>query len=97
MGRTVTPKYRVEYTTSDNSSFTPSAWPKEAGRANEANLGKHVERVNASFKPGGCNAHIGHYYHNTAIVSARLVRQADSSVIAVYRTPSFYVASQGVR
>jgi len=75
MGRTVTPKYAVQY---DAPGFllTPAAWK---GRPTAEALAAHVEGLNASFQPGGANAHLA----GTKVVAARIVRNvAGGEVVA---------------
>lgn len=74
MGRTVTPKYRVEYRDNllsmgrtrpdavsrvDRKAVNIMAWKaKEDGRANAENLAKWRNGFNASFQADGSNAHL---------------------------------------
>lgn len=54
MGRSYTPKYRIEF---DNS--TPFSWDsKSYGRPTIVNLRKFRDSMNDSFLPGGANEHI---------------------------------------
>lgn len=83
MGRVTTPAYRIEYTTSplSRTGLTSACWNSRFnGRANEANLVRHVQGLLASFQPGGVN----HYPDMAAPVLTRvqLVRQRDSVVVA---------------
>lgn len=53
MGRTITPKYRVEFLPAGRC--TAFCWDKSWGRANETNLVKFVMNLNASVMLGGVN------------------------------------------
>lgn len=87
MGRISTPAFRIEYSAvvavaSDRAiGMTAGAWrSQQAGRPTDANLAKHVAHLEASTKVFGCNAHLG----ELRIGAARIVRQADGKVVAVY-------------
>lgn len=76
MGRTFTPKYRIEA----NGFLTRSTWQhKYHGRPTAANLAKWAAKNNESTQPGGCNEHVG---TDCPITKARIVRQSDDVVIA---------------
>lgn len=80
MGRTVTPKYRVELE-QDGFRVDPMCWNSRTdGRANAENLARFVEGFNASYR-NGVNAHLAGLHHH----AARLVRQADDVVVAEWR------------
>jgi len=59
MGRTTTPKYSV--TVSDGRyAWTPMGWDgRRYGTPTDASLARYVADMNASFAPGGSNAHLG--------------------------------------
>ena len=93
MGRSYTPKYRIEYTTVITTDadgdwtkrrFSPSFWNgKRDGKPTVANLQANLVVFEASFAPGGCNDHV--YAGDTVqLLAARLVRQADGAVVAEY-------------
>lgn len=77
-----TPTYRMELML-EEGGVTPVGWDVGGkygkGKANEANLRKHVEALEASCRPGGCNSHLG----SMKVASARLVHQATNKVVAV--------------
>ncbi len=89
MSRSTTPTYRIEFTevydlaTGRRTGMTPSGW---RGQATAARLLEHLERLNASFLPGGCNDHCGRLF----VATARLVRQATGREVAEasYATPA---------
>jgi hypothetical protein len=88
MGRSVTPKYRVE-TKENVGAMTPAAW---RGRATPARLAEWVEACNKSFLPGGVNGHVSEsrgvvvYIH-----AAKIIEQATGRVVAEYKAPAFQV------
>lgn len=90
MGRTITPKYAVEFfDVRANGRFvhwTPMGWnSKQAGRPTVANLAAFVNGYEESTKPGAPNAHLG----VTTIWSARIVRNDGShTVVANYQKVS---------
>lgn len=64
MGRSVTPKYAVEFSgVSSNgrpNRWTPMGWNcKQSGRPTAANLAAFIKGYEASTLPGGVNAHLG--------------------------------------
>lgn len=81
MGRSYTPKYRVELVI-DNVSKATSAlsWDKRYGRATDANLAKLVRSIETSFLPGGANSHL----RAVSYLSASIIRQSDGSLVAFY-------------
>ena len=86
MGRSITPKYRVE-TVCVGSMNTPCAWRPEYGQPTEANLAEYVRRTNESVKPGGCNEHIGRAFgvERSMVIKATIIRQSDNTVMASYK------------
>ena len=94
MGRSVTPKYRVEVSGS-GCNMTPFCWNgKQDGRANQKNLDAWRERMNASFQPGGTNWHVSEAFNSVPHIStATLIRQRDDEVVAVSKAPMFEVVA----
>jgi len=87
MGRTTTPKYRIE--TRGNIVLTAGAW---RGRATSARLEDHVRALNKSFGTGGANAHLGDDLGFVPYISgAEIVRQEDGEVVAAWTAASFEV------
>lgn len=89
MGRVTKPTYRVEYDTAGGMRLTPAAWnvrrtgPRPAdGRPTPANLANHITALQSSLAPGGCNQQAG----PLEITGARIVRQADSQIMAEWRS-----------
>ena len=84
MGRTITPKYRLEVT--HGISCTPMVW---RGRVTALRLAQYVASYNESLKPGGVNAHVptglGRSIDECRITGAVVIRQADASIRATYR------------
>ena len=89
MGRSVTPKYAVEFSgVSRNGAptrWTPMGWnSKQAGRPTAANLAAFVRGYEASTLPGGVNAHLG----VTRIAAAEVkLNVLGGSVVASYLRP----------
>lgn len=89
MGRSTTPRYRLELK-GTGGTFPPQSWNKRAGgplTPTDAELRRWVESFEASTRKGGSNAHLG----PTVIWSAQVVRQKDGQVIARYSGPLFAV------
>ena len=104
MGRTVTPKYRVEYSDNllafgktagdikgaDGQRCNCQAWN---GRATKERLEDWRKTMNASFKMNGANWHVSEAFNMVVHVhKARIVRQADGKVMARVYAPAFEVA-----
>ena len=87
MGKSFTPKYRIEF--HSNTNMTAAAWK---GQATTARLEAHVRHLNESFRPGGVNAHVGDGLGFIPYISrARIVRQSDDSMISDWTAPAFEV------
>jgi hypothetical protein len=93
MGRSVTPTYRVEYRAVDCVLTSGSWWVhgryqmRGDGRPTDVNLHEHVKSLEASFKPGRSNDHIG----DVKIIEAWIVHQASGDQVAHYEAPLFEV------
>lgn len=76
MGRTITPKYKVEVSTAHPTTVhTPSCWDgRHAGRANAKNLATWVDLFNASLQPGMCNSHLVDEKHPMELCLIRYAR-----------------------
>lgn len=75
MSHIVTSKYRVEVICK-TLRMDPFSWRvKDHGKPTAENLERFVETLNASFRPGGVNAHVG---DGGSIIHARLVRNVSS-------------------
>lgn len=98
MGRSYTPKYRLEYR--DNSVacrrnpnyFHTICPPKGFGTPTERKLSEYRRALNTSFAPGGVNAHVseaaGHVVH---VGRVRAVEQKTGRVVASTVAPMFEV------
>lgn len=88
MGRTITPKYRIEL--ADRVMQNPMAWT--GGRATQANLEKYIFAYAKDLEAGGVNEHIakalGYVPYPTY---ARIVKQADGEVMATWKAGTFQV------
>lgn len=98
MGRSYTPKYKVEVKTNLTGNHkVVSVWETKSrtnvqgyGRPNEKNLGKWVERHDESFQPNGCNFHVTKQIGVIPYVQeARIVNQQTGEVIAIYKMAMF--------
>ena len=86
MGKSYTPKYRVENQTRSGWQ-TFSAWnSKGAGKPTIENLIKFREMYHASLKAGGCNDHIG---ISGMIGNVRIIHQATGAEIVSFKAPLF--------
>ena len=84
MGRSYTPKFRIEYV-SVGCGITKACWDgKFYGKPTVASLTKHAVGLNDSFKPGGVNEHVSKSFPGARVTSARVVRQADGEVIVTW-------------
>ena len=98
MGKTVTPKYRVETIETDGCKNVYS-WRckgdcqgKGYGNANTKNLEAWRVAFNASFNAGGVNFHISKVADHVPHISrATLVLQATGEVVASTSMPMFEV------
>ena len=95
MGRSITPKYRVEESPvrlADGRLIrsTDYAWRREYGRPTEANLERFIDAMASSQKSGGANAHLAEAYGQIVVTSsARIVRQLDGEVVASWKASAF--------
>lgn len=98
MGRSYTPKYRVEC---HDDPFAPvrlsaahsHAWVvKEKGRPTDANLAKWRRAVYDSMCAGGVNEHVSKARGYIPVIShARIVEQKTGEVVAEFTAPNFEV------
>lgn len=87
MGKSYTPKYRIEFHA--NTNMTAAAWK---GQVTTARLEAHVRSLNESFRPGGVNAHVSEGLDRIVhIHRARIVRQSDDSPISEWTMPAFEI------
>lgn len=81
MGRTTTPKYKMEMHT-PGFYTTPMGWVvRNDGPATEAGLAKWMEKYIASLQPGGANDHLG-AKHMPTYARLSLNTGSDAPVIA---------------
>jgi hypothetical protein len=81
MGRSYTPKYRVELVVDNSARSTGTiAWDRRYGRATTTNLTKIIRSIEASFQPGGANAHL----KPVSYISATIVDQSSGNLVAFY-------------
>ena len=73
--------------------WTSQAWRREYGRPTEANLAKVIQSLESSTAPGGANAHLG----ITQVAAARIVRQRDGKVLAIWQPRPFGVLGTAPR
>jgi len=81
MGRSYTPKYRIEMVVDNESkTFQTIAWDKRYGRTTKENLAKVIRSIETSMRPGGCNAHLT----PVSYFSATIVNQSTGELVAFY-------------
>lgn len=88
MGKSITPKYRVEYST-NRGSHSMMAW---RGRVSQERLEQWRKDYNHSFQPGQIN---GQYAPGATVIHinyARIVRQSDGQLMTETTMPMFEVA-----
>ena len=101
MGRSTTPKHVAVIRTNDKGhAFTPFAWRPRAkygipgdGVANAKNLAKFVAGYNASFEPGGTNAHLSDAVGFIVAIDYAAIYEncAGGALVAEYKAPAFEV------
>jgi len=94
MGRTLTPKYRIELTYVDYlnkrisvQSFAYSV--KEHGKPNTDNAKKFRDGMNESLNLGGTNEHLR--IGQSDYSKATIIEQSTSNVVAEFNPPMFEV------
>lgn len=105
MGKTVTPKYRVEYktnglTSADRLSWKQMIWDVSAGpnrtgygAPSVENLMRWRDKYNASFEPNGVNFHLSESAgFILRIFNCRIVNQRTGKVVIQYTAPMFEAA-----
>ena len=94
MGKSSTPKYRIELRSNDpKRKWDSYAYlVKNYGKPTEANAKRFRNDMNASFQGGGTNYHIteglGYVLHYS---DAQIVEQKTGRVVAKYKAPVFEV------
>jgi len=83
MGRSYTPKYRIEV--EHFGDMSPPGWTARS------DLGKWIELLIVSQMEGGQNAHLAKDGNPIIPRWARVVRQSDRVVISEWKQPMFYV------
>ena len=88
MGKTTTPRYRVEVTCV-SSCMSPIIWrvkglygTKGYGTPNERNLARFVQMYNDSFAVGGVNEQCG---PGSVIVAAKIIDQFSDVTVAEWK------------
>ncbi len=97
MGKTITPKYRVEFRDNDRNAwsiFKRQIWDCKAyGKPTAKNLATWREKMNTSFDNGGVNFHISKAAGFIVYIShAKIVSQKSGEIVAEYTMPMFEVA-----
>lgn len=88
MGRSITPKYRVEAKEQNGKAWAAS-W---RGRATEKRLAEYVAGTNESMKPGGVNEHVSRAVGFIPVIrEARIIEQRTGEIVAHYKAPLFQV------
>lgn len=87
MGRSITPKYRME--TRENIGSGVYSWD---GRVSVKALERKVMGLNQSFLPGGVNEHVSRLHGIVPYISyARIVNQRTGETVAEWNAPAFQV------
>jgi len=81
MGRSTTPKYRLEMKI--KGIWQSQAWE---GKPTNLRLAQYRDGYNQSLKKGGANEHLGTNYWAT---DARIVRQSTNEIVVNFTAPSF--------
>jgi hypothetical protein len=95
MGRTTTPKYRIEF--NDNPFRVTwgniEGWDcRRNGQPTLANIEKWRDARHASFKKGQCNDHIPAACRYVPYINhAKIVRQKTKEVVVLFTAPMFEV------
>lgn len=88
MGRSITPKYRMEMTDC-KGVVSLMCWK---GAPNKKGLEQWVTRYHDSLKVGGVNEHLSKSLGFLPLVyHVKLVRQADNVVVSCWKAPMFMV------
>lgn len=96
MGRSYTPKYRIELSFVDfkgrQRKIDAFGWScKRHGRPSEHNAKRFRDGMNESLEKGMSNEHLKH--RQSAYGTARIIEQSTGDVIATYKPPMFEVVS----
>lgn len=85
MGKTIIPRYRVEYQT--QVGWRKAAWQ---GRASQKALEAWRAALNRSFLPGGCNERVSQLMgYILRVACVKLVHQKTNAVTCTICTPTF--------
>ena len=88
MGKSYTPKHRIEFTKTVAFGVQPICWStKVNGKATRKNLEKYIAGLNKSFQIGGSNEHLSRDGVLPHIIDAKLVNQFTGEIVAEYKTP----------
>lgn len=90
MGRSTTPKHRIEFRDSSRKTQAVAWNTKWYGRANQNNLDQWVARYNGELELGGINDHISKALGFVPyITSAKIVNQKTDQTVAEYQMAMF--------
>lgn len=90
MGRSFTPKYRIETGSDKQGWVTYAAWRCEYGKPDASRLEAYRVKLNESFLPGGVNSHcVGSAGQVLYFSNLRVVEQKTGRVVAVAWGPMF--------
>ncbi|MFA5049293.1 MAG: hypothetical protein WC516_09780 [Patescibacteria group bacterium] len=86
MGKSITPKYRIEIDYNDHRVWNC----KEYGKPTEKNLIRYIELYIQSLKIGGCNEHISKMLGYMPIPNkAKIINQFTGDIVASWNAPMF--------
>jgi len=104
MGRSITPKYRIEYYYRQPSNGqiiqVKACWTVKSNNANipadgkptDKNVEKYVQAYNNSLKSDGVNKHVSQSLGYMPMAhKAELIEQATGNVVAKWNAPMFQV------
>ena len=92
MGRSYTPKYRIEVKCNVPMDWLGCWDSKQYGRVSNVNAEKYRTTFNQSFLPGGVNAHVSEARGVVPwIYHVDVVRQSDGKVMASAHAPAFEI------
>lgn len=91
MGKTYTPKYRIEFLqTNCGGGNTPMCWDIKNGRPTNDNLEKYLDAYSKSCEMGGVNDHISAAIGFIPVVlKAVIINQRNEEIVASYQAPLF--------
>jgi hypothetical protein len=94
MGRTITPKYRLEYYDNHKQPYPhKQTWDvKTKGKTTDQNLEKYLIDFGKSFEVGRVNDHISKSIGYIPYPQkGRIINQRTNEIVAIWKAPMFMV------